>query len=396
MRDLRQMSPSKKPPRCPHPNKFVALVRSIVGDDFHAKRVGSLANGVIGCAHAATLGVRAIGAGLAAARGLVRKHAVKQIDRLLSNDALDMVKLLSAWVNFRLAGKSSIKVAMDWTDFDKQDHTTLSISIVSSAGRAEALYWRTYQKSKSKGNKVQWEQECIEAFAKMIPDHCKKVHFVADRGFGGINTQKFITKLGFLYTIRLRNNVSVTDESGRTKTASEWAPSNGAARLIRNPAITGQQYSISAVVVKHAKGMKEPWALATNNPEETAASAVKTYSRRFSCEEMFRDIKDPHFGMGLLNSQIKKVDRRDRLLWLSAVAQAILSLLGQAGEETGLDRFFRVDTRKKREYSLFRQGVMYYDALPTMREEWAGPLMKRFDEILTESGVFAPLLGLWI
>ncbi len=390
------MSPPKKPPRCPHPHKFVALVRSIVGDDVHAKRVESLANGVIGCAHGATLGVRAIGAGLASARGLVLKHAIKQIDRLLSNEALDMLMLLSAWVKFRLAGKSSVKVAMDWTDFDEQDHTTLSISIVSSAGRADSLYWKTFQKSQSKGKKVKWEQTCIEEFANMVPARCKKVHFVADRGFGGVDTQKFLDKMGFSYTIRLRNNISITDEKGKTKASSDWAPPNGAARLIRNPSITGQQYPVTAVVVKHAKGMKEPWVLATNDPSETAGSAVKTYSRRFSCEEMFRDIKDPHFGMGLLNSQIKNPARRDRLLWLSAVAQAILSLLGRAGEETGLSRYFRADTRKKREYSVFRQGVMYYDALPTMREEWAVPLIQRFDELLAESGVLSPLLNLWI
>ena len=145
----------------------------------------------------------------------------------------------------------------------------------------------------------------------------------------------------------------------------------------------------------HAKGMKEPWVLATNDPEETGASAMKSYSRRFSCEEMFRDIKDPHFGMGLLNSQIKNTVRRDRLLWLSAVAQAILTLLGRAGEETDLSRRFRADTRKTREYSFFRQGVMYYTSLPTMRDEWAGPLLQRFDEILAETGILLPLLGLW-
>jgi hypothetical protein len=378
-----------------YPHKFVALVRSIVGNDFHAKRVESLANGVIGCAHAATLGVRAIGAGLASARGLVRKHAIKQVDRLLSNNALDMLMLLSVWVKFRLAGKKSIKVAMDWTDFEDQDHTTLNISIISSSGRAEALYWKTFQKSKSKGNRVRWEQECIEAFAKMIPEHCKKVHFVADRGFGGVETQEFLTNFSFLYTIRLRNSVLIPDEKGQTKASADWAPSNGAARLVRNPLLTGQQFPVAAVIVKHAKEMKEAWVLATNGPDETAGSAVKTYSRRFSCEEMFRDIKDPHFGMGLLDSKIKNTDRRDRLLWLSAVAQAILSMLGRAGEETGLSRYFRADTRKKRKYNFFRQGVMYYDDLPMMREEWAVPLLKRFDSILTESGVFSPLLGLW-
>ncbi len=129
-----------------------------------------------------------------------------------------------------------------------------------------------------------------------------------------METQKLLQDLGFLYTIRLRNNVYVTDEKGQSKPSSQWAPRGGSARLIRNAKITEKKYPVMSVVVKHAAEMKEPWVLATNDPAVTASSAVKIYSRRFSCEEMFRDIKDPRFGMGLLNSQIKNIRRRDRLL----------------------------------------------------------------------------------
>ncbi len=45
------------------------FVEQIVGEDFHAKRVLSLANGVVGVMHAAALAVHFIGEGLAIAEG---------------------------------------------------------------------------------------------------------------------------------------------------------------------------------------------------------------------------------------------------------------------------------------------------------------------------------------
>ena len=51
-------------------------VEHLVGDDLHAKRVLSLANGVVGVIHGAALAVHCIGAGLAAAMGTDPKHAI--------------------------------------------------------------------------------------------------------------------------------------------------------------------------------------------------------------------------------------------------------------------------------------------------------------------------------
>ncbi len=56
------------------------FIETLVKGDLHAARVRSLVNGVIGVLYAATLGVAAIGRGLAAAQGLCDKHAIKQPD----------------------------------------------------------------------------------------------------------------------------------------------------------------------------------------------------------------------------------------------------------------------------------------------------------------------------
>ena len=66
------------------------FMEGLLSDDLHAKRVLSLADATTGVIHAAAASIHAIGQGLAAAKGLNPKHAVKQIDRLLSNSGIDV------------------------------------------------------------------------------------------------------------------------------------------------------------------------------------------------------------------------------------------------------------------------------------------------------------------
>src|SRR5215218_7374262 len=65
-----------------------AFLDSILDEDIHTKRVDSLANATLGVMTGASLGVAIIGKSLAQARGLLPKHAIKQVDRLLSNRKL--------------------------------------------------------------------------------------------------------------------------------------------------------------------------------------------------------------------------------------------------------------------------------------------------------------------
>src|SRR5208283_221534 len=75
-------------------------LQTIFGADLHAKRVASLAGATLGVIESASLAVAMIGQGLALARGRTTKHAIKQVDRLLSNQGIDIDSLLHHWVTY--------------------------------------------------------------------------------------------------------------------------------------------------------------------------------------------------------------------------------------------------------------------------------------------------------
>ncbi len=73
------------------------------------------------------------------ARGLLSKHAVKQVDRLLSNQGIVVWEMFAPWVAEVVGQRKTIVVAMDWTDFDADDQTTLALNLVTNHGRATPL-----------------------------------------------------------------------------------------------------------------------------------------------------------------------------------------------------------------------------------------------------------------
>jgi hypothetical protein len=110
--------------------------------DLHAKRVLSLANAALGVIRTASLAVNTIGQGLALARGLTTKHAIKQVDRLLSNEGIDIDAALRHWVPYVVGPRASINVAMDWTDFDADDQATIMLSLLTRPRHAAAVAHR--------------------------------------------------------------------------------------------------------------------------------------------------------------------------------------------------------------------------------------------------------------
>jgi len=122
--------------------------------------------------------------------------------------------------------------------------------------------------------------------------------------------------------------------------------------------VTKTRREVGAVVCVKAKGMKEAWCLATSHDEKTGAEIVKLYGRRFTIEESFRDLKNLRFGMGLSDTRISTTDRRDRILLVGAIAAALLTLLGAAGEAVGEDRRMKANTSKERSHSLRNQVVL--------------------------------------
>jgi len=366
-------------------------MEELLGEDLHALRVLSLANGVAGVLAAAMLSIHAIGQAYAQLAQIKPKSGVKQLDRLLSNDGIELDLVQRRWVEYVVGNHPSIIIAMDWTDFDDDDHTTLCAYLVTTHGRAMPLVWKTVKKSKLKTHQTALEEEMIGRLHECIPE-VTGVTLLADRGFGKQELYKLLESYHWDYVIRFRDNILV-EHDGERRPGAAWVAPNGRARLLAGAKVTGKGTEVPAVVTVKAKRMKDPWVLATTLRESTGREVVKLYGRRFSIEETFRDTKDIHFGMGLSATHIRDAERRDRLLFLVAVAHTLLTPLGAASEESGLDAYLKVNTAKKRTHSLYRQGLYWYGCLPTMRDEWFERLVTAFDRIVRRERLSANAPG---
>lgn len=361
-------------------------------DDLHAKRILSLSYAVLGVIHAASLGVHTIGKALAWARGTRGKHGVKQVDRMLSNQGINVWELFALWVPYVLGQRDKAVVALDWTDFDADGQTTLVASLVASHGRTTPLVWHTLEKAALEGMRNETEDFVLQRLREVVPEGVGVV-VLADRGFGDQKFYALLEQLKFDYVVRFRQCIQVMDERGEKKSAGEWVPETGRALRLMGAKVTQDEAPVPAVVCVKKKGMKEPWCLATSLKEATAAFVVGLYGKRFRTEETFRDVKDLRFGMGLSWVRVSSPERRDRLLLVSALACGLLTLLGAAGESLGMERYLKCNTVKTRTYSLFRQGCEYYQAIPMMPEDQLMPLMERFAQLLGEQPVFREVFG---
>ena len=104
--------------------------------DLHAKRVLSLSNATLGVLTSASLAIHAVGQGLAQAMGTLSKHGVKQVDRLLSNEGIDVERFFGYWVPYMVGARREIVVALDWTSFARDGHETIVLSMLTGHGRA--------------------------------------------------------------------------------------------------------------------------------------------------------------------------------------------------------------------------------------------------------------------
>jgi hypothetical protein len=109
----------------------------------------------------ASLAVCTIGHGLAVARSLNARHAVKQVDRMLSNPGIDVDQILALWVPSVIGARSSLLVAMDWTDFDADSQATIMLSLITQHGRATPLVWLTVNKAELKDRCSLYERRVL-------------------------------------------------------------------------------------------------------------------------------------------------------------------------------------------------------------------------------------------
>ena len=261
--------PTKKPLSFEGVHDFL---RTLFADDLHAKRVLSLAGATMGVIESASLAVAMIGQGLALARGRLTKHAIKQVDRLLSNPGIDVDALLVHWVPYVVGSRSSITVAMDWTDFDADGQATIMLSLLCRHGRATPLVWLTVNTATLKDRRNAYEDQVLMRLAEVVPAGVG-VRIVADRGFGDQKLYRMLTdELKFDFVIRFRGNIKVTAADGEARPAAEWVGAGGRARVLRGAMVTAAGNPVATVVCVQARDMKQPSrALRVLPPEDRFA-----------------------------------------------------------------------------------------------------------------------------
>jgi hypothetical protein len=374
-------------------DKVFNWLKDFLDGELHAKRIRSLSDAVLGAIKSASLAVAAMGLALADAHGLTVKHTKKQVDRTLSNEGIYVETLFTQWVRKVVGSSAKIKVAMDWTDFDADDQSTIVLSLVIGNGRAMPLIWMTVYKAELTGRMHEFEDACLYRLKEALPEGIH-VTIIADRGFADIRLMEFLTTLGMDYVIRIRGNTNVTSADGETKLGAEWAGKTARPKKLAGARLTRKRFMVGAFVCVKAKGMKDAWHLVASDGTKSARQIIGIYSERWGIESNFRDTKDIHFGMGMSALHISDPRRRDRLLFVCALATMLVTILGEAGESLGMDKGLRACTAKRRTHSQFRQGLMLFQLIPNMPEIRRLPLMQRFNELIMQDGLLMAVFKL--
>lgn len=386
--------PSEREPRVDSA-KVAELVSEALADEVQPRLERAITAGVLGIAEAGALGISLIGQGLASAEGGHAKHTIKRIDRLLSNRNLQLEQLDLPWVRFVLGQRDDAVIALDWTEYARDGHHTIAANLITSHGRATPLCWKTVPAAAlSEGGRRDAEDTLLLRLRAAIPAHVR-VTLVADRGFGDTALYDFLTGEQWDFVIRFRQGIHVTTANTAVAVpAATLISDSGRARMFKQAAVTTKAYPVAGVVTAKAKGMQDAWCLATSRSDLSASAVVKLYGRRFTIEETFRDQKDPRFGLGLAQVRIRNPARRDRLILLAALAQALLTLLGAASEATGLDRTLKANTVTKRTHSLFRQGCIWFQLIRNAKPAYRDALLHTFGRLLREHRLFQDLFGI--
>jgi hypothetical protein len=362
-------------------NRVYQFMAPDFGPVMHAKRLLSLTLATVGVCHSSRASIAEIGRSLASVTGKTPKHCIKQIDRLLSNDGVDLDAAMATYIRVIVGDREAVVLAMDWTEYPVNDQATVVLSLVTVHGRATPLAWRTVPKKGLNGRRNGFEDYLIHFVAGVL-GRGVQVTVLADRAFGDVELYEMLEKLGWDYVIRYRGVIEATDPAtGEVRPSTEWIPEGGVPHRIEGALLTQARVAVPAMVCVKAPKMKDGWCLATSLKRRTAEEVVALYARRFTIEETFRDEKDDRFGWGLKETSLRTPGRRDRMLFVLAMARLLLTLLGAAGEQLGLDKKLRANTvTKKRTHALVTQGRKYAVGVGVLAS-FAIPLLNLFHEL---------------
>ena len=123
---------------------LTTFVIELLSPVMHYKRALSLAQAAVGTMNASRLTICDVGRSLARVYGIKGKNGIKQVDRLLSNDKIDVDRIFAQSVPWLVGKRERIVVTMDWTEYAKDGHSRVSLNLVTNHGRRHLLFGRRF------------------------------------------------------------------------------------------------------------------------------------------------------------------------------------------------------------------------------------------------------------
>jgi hypothetical protein len=189
--------------------------------------------------------------------------------------------------------------------------------------RALPLLWRVETTEGAIGFAVQ--KDLLEAIVPLLPDGAV-ICLMGDRFYGTADLIGFCQDQGWDYRLRLKGNLVVQDEHGRSRTGDL---ARERVFALENVQLTARKARTSIGII-HDPGHAEPWIIAM--PAEPGYLKTLDYASRWAIEPMFSDFKSR--GFGLAESQIQHADRLARLILVMALALYVAVSTGRWDAET--------------------------------------------------------------
>ncbi len=264
------------------------------------------------------------------ARGMGNQEAaVKRLSRLVHNERLGPHRLAEGvlWQALRqLPPKGKVRLALDWT-IEGTQHL-LVVSLVTG-GRAVPIYWRAYDSKVLKGRMRRYEQAVIRRAVRRVQAVIRQRRLIvtADRGFADVALVEVLSELGVEFLIRVKGNTKVCFEGQWRQLQRLRFAGNARHRNLGQLAYCESSPHCLWVTLSRARdrhGKWGIWYLISNRPHRAQAAAAE-YSRRFGCEQGFRDAK---WELGFAQARIKQIKAWSRLFALFALALLVVVSLG--------------------------------------------------------------------
>ena len=240
-----------------------------------------------------------------------KEHQYQYIERLLGNVHIDCGEVMRSYageVFQRLAAAGQTIVLM--LDQSKiNDLNQVLMLSVRVRGRALPVAWRVRTTKGNIGFDVQ--KELLEAVTGWFPDGVQ-IMLAADRFYGTAALIQWCQEAGWGYRIRLRGNLTLAHQGGELSTGEilQLMPQG-----IEHAELYGTGVT-TGIGVLHEPGHPEPWIIAMS--ARPGRHTVLDYGLRWGIEAMFSDFKSR--GFGLMQSQIEKPERLERLILIMAMA----------------------------------------------------------------------------